>query len=93
MTLDAQTLALAARYERLILQAQSPCEVVALRRDLGMAIELLRSVGQTALRQEQVLRGGCDWPEYRQALRTASDPTAVWPPKTVKARIPNKEQR
>src|SRR5262245_30040195 len=57
MTLDAQALALCARYEREILQAQSPCEVEALRRDLGEVIELLRTIGQVAIRFQQILEG------------------------------------
>lgn len=79
MTLDAQVLALGARYERAILQAQSPGELAELRRDLGEAIELLRTVGQVAIRQEQLLSGGCDEATYQHALKTAGDQNAPWP--------------
>ena len=92
MTIETQTLALCARYERTILQAQSPVEVVELRRDLGEAIELLRSIGQIAIRKEQALSGGCDDATFQHALKTAGHPSAAWPPKLRMIKIERGER-
>jgi len=71
--------AVGADYQRRVRACQIPEHADALRIEIGDAIELLRSIAGEALQRSHVLRHGGD-AAYQQALKTASDPQAVWPP-------------
>jgi len=71
--------ALCGDYERRVRACDTPAEVDAVRREIGDAIDLMRSVAGGALQWADVLRHGGE-AAYAHALKTAGDPVAAWPP-------------
>lgn len=71
-----------ADYERRIRACETPEEADVLRRELGHAMDLLRTIAGLALQRAHVLRHGGD-EAFQHALKTAGDPQASWPPGRV----------